>query len=92
MNTLTIGSADDKPKSVTINTLGVVIRKLREGYADTQVTASLSPIADLKGSTPGAKYWLQLDIPQTIVLSGRKRRKVSSNTRVHIFMFLPVEG
>jgi hypothetical protein len=92
MNTLTIGSGSDHPKSVTINTLGVVSRLLVSQFADVQVTASLSPIADLKGSTPGQKIMLEMDVPQTVILNGKRSRKVANLIKVYVFIFIPTEG
>jgi hypothetical protein len=92
MNTLTVGSGSDRPSSVTLDTLSPVVRLLVTQFADPQITVSLSPIVDRKGTTPGQRLILELMVPQTLILNKRVRRKVNSLTKVYVFIFVPVEG
>jgi hypothetical protein len=92
MNTLTVGSGSERPSSVTLDTLSPIVRLLVTQFADPQITVSLNPIVDLKGTTPGQRLILELMVPQTLTLNKRTSRKVGSLTKVYVFIFIPVEG
>jgi predicted PP-loop superfamily ATPase len=92
MNTLTVGSGSERPSSVTLDTLSPIVRLLVTQFADPKITVSLSPIVDRKGTTPGQRLIFEMQIPQTLILNKRTRRKVSSLMKVYVFIFIPVEG
>jgi hypothetical protein len=93
MNTLTIGTANKRPKSVTLNTLGAIGRLLQQSYSDAKIHVSLVPITENVSTPAQDKYKLELLIPQKIVLKdGQSTRVVDHLLKVYVYIFDPIVG